>query len=331
MSIKKSDMKLGFGDLSVQRILVKLDEHELIQIRREFSFECFRDKLESLYSHTGRPAYDPVKMMRLLVLGKIENISDNKLAFHVLTNVLYREFCGFGIDEDTPDNCTIGEFRVRIMPLWDELFAQFNKWLSDKNYVGDSLAIIDSTALAARGKFRKDDAKKDDSGKTDYSAQSDPDARHSKMSANKLFYGYKGHIMTDADSDFIVGVDFSRGSLWDGAILQPLVLSLPFLPKQITGDKAYWSYSNVDFLRSMGIGDKIIPQKFPKSNLSSSHKKRRLIERVFAVIKGKIGLCRTRFFGLAKCGIDFKLAALAYNLINIITFNNRSKMEEMLA
>ena len=117
MSIKKDSLQMSFGDLSAQRILDKCRDHPLLQIKREFSFEQFRDILTPLYSDTGRPAYDPVKMLRLLALGKLHNLSDEMLEFSVLTNILYRAFCGFGLDEDTPDHSTISRFRDRLMPV----------------------------------------------------------------------------------------------------------------------------------------------------------------------------------------------------------------------
>jgi len=319
MSIKKDSLQMSFGDLSAQRILDKCRDHPLLQIKREFSFEQFRDILTPLYSDTGRPAYDPVKMLRLLALGKLHNLSDEMLEFSVLTNILYRAFCGFGLDEDTPDHSTISRFRDRLMPVWDEIWERFLNWLEDKGYLGNSLVIVDSTALRSRGRYRSERSSNSDDGRIDYSEQTDPDARHGHKSNKKPFYGYKGHIAMDGNSDFIVAVETTPGNVFDGAMLPVLVDKLRYLPDAITGDRAYNSVSNSLFLRLRGVEDKTIPRHPRRGRKPRAHKQRKRIERVFSVIKGKFGLARTRFFGLPKVSIEFGLAAFAFNLVNILS------------
>ena len=314
-----NDYRMGFGDISAQRILEKYKDHPLMRIRREFSFEIFRDKLEPLYSDDGRPGFDPVKMLMLLILGKLQNLSDLRLEFEISANLLYREFCGFRIDEDTPDHSTISRFRDRIMPVWDDIWADFLDWLEDKGYIGDSLVIVDSTAIQARGRYRANKAKRDDSDKIDYSRQSDPDARHGHKSAKKPFYGYKGHIATDGDSDFIVAVETTGGEKFDGDMLPAVVHKIRYLPCAVTGDKAYNSAKNRLFLWSQGVQDKTIPKARGVGRPPNAHKMRKRIERVFSVIKEKFGLKRTRFFGGLKVSFDIALSAFAFNLVNLLT------------
>jgi len=319
MSIKKDSLQMSFGDISAQQILDKCREHPLLRIKGEFSFEHFRDILTPLYSDTGRPAYDPVKMLRLLVLGKLHNLSDEMLEFGVLANILYRDFCGFSLDEDTPDHSTISRFRDRLMPVWDDIWARLLDWLEDRGYIHDSLVIIDSTALQARGKYRPEKSSKGDDGKIDYSRQTDPDAKHGKKSEKKPFYGYKAHIATDGDSDFIVAVETTAGNVFDGSMLPQIVHQVRYLPDAVTGDKAYNSAANSLFLWSQGVEDKTIPRHPKRGRKPKTHKQRKRIERVFSVIKVKFGLRRTRFFGVSKVSFDFGISAMAFNLVNILS------------
>lgn len=319
MSIKANDYRMGFGDISAQNILEKHKKHPLLRIRREFSFERFRERLESLYSDNGRPGFDPVKMLMLLILGKLQNLSDLRLEFEISANLLYREFCGFRIDEDTPDHSTISRFRDRVMPAWDDIWADFCDWLEDKGLTNDSLVIVDSTALQARGRYRQQNSKKDENGKTDYSGQSDPDARHGHKSAKKPFYGYKAHIATDGNSGFIVAVATTGGERYDGDMLPSLLKKIRYLPCAVTGDKAYSSAKNRLFLWSQGVQDKTIPRVRSVGRPPKAHKMRKRIERVFSVIKEKFGLKRTRFFGGLKVSFDNALSAFAFNLVNLLT------------
>jgi IS5 family transposase len=319
MAIKSDTCRIGFGDISAQQILDKCEHHPLLRIRDEFSFEIFRGKLESLYSDTGRPGYDPVKMLKLLVLGKLQALSDVRLEFEILANLLYRDFCGFKLDDDTPDHSTISRFRKKLLPVWDELWAQFLDWLEDSGYVNDALVIVDSTAFESRGKYRADKGSRGDDGKIDYSGQSDPDARHGKKSKDKAFYGYKGHTGIDGNSDFIVAVDVTPGNIFDGAMLPSLISKVPYLPAAVTGDKAYNSAANRLFLWSQGVEDKTIPRHPKRGRKPKTYKQRRRIERVFSVIKEKFGFKRSRFFGLSGVALEFGLSALAFNLVNTLS------------
>ena len=319
MSIKSDSGRLSFGDMSVSRILEKYANHLLMRICDEFSFEIFREKLEPLYSDNGRPGYDPVKMLRVLILGKLQNFSDIRLEFEVCGNVLYRRFCGFKLDEETPDHSTISRFRDKIAPIWEELFGELCDWLESRGYVRDELATVDSTTLESRGRYRADRSTKDDAGKIDYSSQTDPDAQHGRKSEKKAFYGYKGHFATDGDSDFVVAVEATAGNVFDGAMLPTLIDKISYLPYAVTGDKAYNSAENHVYLLSRGVKDKTIPRHARRGRKPKAHKQRRRIERVFSVIKGKFGLKRSRFFGLGRIALEFGLSALAFNLLNLLS------------
>ena len=79
MSLKPEKQQIGFSDLSMNGILKPFQDHPLLKIKRRFPFERFDPILSQLYSNTGRPGFDPGKMLRLLLLGKLQNLSDKRL------------------------------------------------------------------------------------------------------------------------------------------------------------------------------------------------------------------------------------------------------------
>ncbi|MBM4289060.1 MAG: transposase [Deltaproteobacteria bacterium] len=50
----------------------------------------------------------------------------------------------------------------------------------------------------------------------------DPDARFGRKTPKKGFYGYKSHVVQDADSEFIVEILTTPGNVPDGVILPTL-------------------------------------------------------------------------------------------------------------
>jgi transposase len=69
------------------------------------------------YSHTGRPAIDPVLMIRMLIVGYVFAIrSERRLCAEVQVNLAYRWFCKLGIEDQIPDQtdrCPRRAYEVR--------------------------------------------------------------------------------------------------------------------------------------------------------------------------------------------------------------------------
>jgi IS5 family transposase len=66
----------------------------------------------------------------------------------------------------------------------------------------------------------------------------DPDVRFGRKTPKKDFYGYKCHVVEDADSEFIVQTTATPGNVPDGAVLPELAQPQA---RELTGDKAYES------------------------------------------------------------------------------------------
>jgi len=321
MSLQPKEQQIGFSDMAAQKALQKVSDHPLLRIKERFPFERFRTVLDKLYAPVmGRPGFDPVKMLRLLLLGKLQNLSDKRLETDVAVNILYRDFCGWGMDEDTPDHSTLSRFRVRIAPAWNDIWVEMLDWLRENELLHNELLIIDATDIKAQGRFRKppDTDSSASSPEDIFSHQTDPDARHGHKKKDKPFYGYKAHVVTDAQSDMVVDLRTTPGNMHDGVMLSQLVRRLRYKPMEITADKLYFSRGNSLFLHEQGIADGIIPKGTHIGPTKLAHRLRKRIERVNSLLKCMFGLVRTRFFGLKNVDLDLKLGGFAVNLVNLL-------------
>ena len=77
-----------------------------------------------LTAETGRRPYPPLAMFKAMLLAQWYNLSDPGLEEALLDRLSFRRFCGFALDEDTPDETTLCRFRARLTEkgLGDDLF-----------------------------------------------------------------------------------------------------------------------------------------------------------------------------------------------------------------
>ena len=64
------------------------------------------------YSPMGRPSFDPLLMIRMLIVGYVFAIrSERALRREVQVNLAYRWFCGLGIEDKIPDHSVFSRAR----------------------------------------------------------------------------------------------------------------------------------------------------------------------------------------------------------------------------
>ena len=91
----------------------------LIKLNELIDFEIYRDDLESMYKSGtqkgGRPPYDPVKMLKILILQKLYNLSDRQTEYQINDRASFQRFLGIGAYDPLPDENTIWLFKERLM------------------------------------------------------------------------------------------------------------------------------------------------------------------------------------------------------------------------
>ena len=129
-------------------------------------FEAFRPTLVSALAYSdgtkgGRPPYDPVVMLKVLVLAAQHNVSDARMEYLIRDRLSWLRFLGFDLGAPTPDANTIRMFRERLTQAGalDRLFADFDRSLKEQGYLPMGGQIVDATLVAAP-KQRNTDAEK---------------------------------------------------------------------------------------------------------------------------------------------------------------------------
>jgi IS5 family transposase len=82
-------------------------------------FEMFRPDLVVALNYgddtkVGRPSFDPVLMLRILVIQAQNNLSDDRAEFLINDRLSFMRFLGLGLGDKVPDAKTLWAFRERL-------------------------------------------------------------------------------------------------------------------------------------------------------------------------------------------------------------------------
>lgn len=125
--------------------------HFLRQLLRVVDFESFRPVLTSAYSpDQGRPALDPVILLKLEVLARQYRYSDREVMAGARYNIAYRLFLGLSLESPLPHHTSMTYFRhrlgaQRLQQIFDLLVGQARR----QGLVKDRLRLKDATHIIA--------------------------------------------------------------------------------------------------------------------------------------------------------------------------------------
>lgn len=84
----------------------------LERIAEHFCWERFERLLRPLRASHGRPGYPTLSLFKALLLQQWYQLSDPGLEEALTDRISFRRFCGFALDEITPDETTFVRFRT---------------------------------------------------------------------------------------------------------------------------------------------------------------------------------------------------------------------------
>ncbi|MDE2442321.1 MAG: IS5 family transposase, partial [Betaproteobacteria bacterium] len=329
---------------------------------RVVNFEAFRPTLVAALAYAdgskvGRPPFDPVVMLKVLVLAAQNNVSDARMEWLIRDRLSWLRFLGFDLGAATPDTNTIRMFRERLTTAGalDTLFADFDRQLKARGYLPMGGQIVDAT-LAAAPKQRNTEAEKAAvmEGKSAAeiwpqepakALQKDTDARWTLKFAKARptadgrqqsdiaipRFGYKSSISICRAYGFIRKGKVTDGARCDGRMLRDVVTS-ENTASDVWADTAYRSQSNERRLKAQGRFSRIhrrkpkgrsMPENVRCGNATKS-KVRARVEHVFAHQKAVMGLF-IRTIGIARAEAKITLVNLAFNMHRLI-FHERLAM-----
>ena len=303
-----------FGNFIYDQLL-RRRPHFLFDLSRAVDFSFVKAALKDFYVAWGRDPWDSVLMFKMVFLQFLYDLSDRDIEEQCTWNLLFKSFLGLSAEEMPPDHTVLCRFRQRLgAEGFQRLFNQVVEQARAQGLVSDRLHIIDATHMTAKvDLFRLKKERRDGDDDDHYVDRNspDPDACFGRKTPKKGFYGYKSHVVQDADSELIVQVLTTPGNVPDGAVLPALAQPQA---KELTGDKAYDSKANRSHLLGLGVAPGLYPRLPRPGRPRKSWRERPKIERKFAECKQFHGLRQARYWGLAKVSIQTIMVALAVNL-----------------
>lgn len=260
-------------------------------------------------SAKGEPGWPPLALFRALLLATWHDLSDVRLAEALDDRASFRRFCGFAAHEPTPERTAFVRFRAELVRrgLDRSLFDAVTHQLEAKGVMVRTGTLVDATLIASA------------------SIRHDGEARWAGHRRRKPTHGYKAHVATDEAAGLVRGVEVTTANVHDAAELEAV---LPPEPGDVYGDSAFAGRSTEAVIRARGGTPQVVhtgtwggPEALVRlqAHNAAVRRVRCRIEKVFGTWKRSYGLHRMRWLGLAKAGLQVRLAAMAYNLRRSVT------------
>jgi len=286
----------------------KLPEDTLSQINKLIDWQTFEKILAKLHpSKEGRPAFNPLKMLKILFIQQLYGHSDPEMEMKLYGDLFYRRFVGLSATDPVPDYSTICRFRKALegMGLMEELFEELLRQFEEKGYELRKGRVIDARVVKA--------ARKPEKG--------DPDASFTKKQ-DKVIYGYKDHIAVEIENEFVVACECTPANVHDSQVVEELIEGEE---EAVYADKAYCSEAISKRLEERGIRNGIMEKGRRNKPLSEESKQRNKmisrirhkVERVFGIMSLHLNRRVARYIGLLANRVHLFLTVFAYNLIKL--------------
>lgn len=281
---QKTEPKLFYNNFSLESRLP--NEHVLRKVKQLVDFAFIRSQVEHLYGRNGNVSVDPMVILKLMFLMFYENIkSERSLMEQLPLRLDWLWFCGYDLDDRTPDHSVISKARRRWgQDIFSDFFANILQQCIDAGLVDGSTVHIDSSMID--GNVSKDTLKpqlvmlgqklyndlETQSGQTEKSdnessspdekplqqriSDTDTDARLGRK-YGKSTLGYKDHRVVDDQCGIITATITTPANVNDEKLLKEAVLThqqnTDTKIDTVVADKAYGTIDTYTYLHDHGI------------------------------------------------------------------------------
>ena len=211
----------------------------------------------------GRPPFPTETMVRILVLKRLYNLSDEQMEYQMLDRMSYKRFCGLSQATNIPDRTTVWVFENRVGEAGAKaIFDGVTTQLLKKGFIARGGQIIDATLVPApKQHFTKDDKAtlKEEAMPADWKPakrrQKDLDATWTKKHG-RSHHGYKLSVNVDKKHKFIRKIVTDTASTHDSqhfdAVMDPANTS-----RDVYADRGYPSEERQAWLKANGYRNRI--------------------------------------------------------------------------
>lgn len=304
-------------------LLVKKD-HVLRKAQTLVSFGAIAGDFKDLEKETGRPGHGVEIGIKSLFLQFFYDLSDREMEDGLRDNIAYRWFCGYALEEATPDHTFFCRIRnVLGTKRIGSVFERINEQAGKVGILRRVFTFVDASSIKAKETTWAERDKAIALGEEALNNQNvekysaDPEARFGCKGKDKFWYGYKRHTSRDMGSGLIKKTAVTPANIPDQ---QGLKLICPE-EGMVIGDKSYCLKDAQTVMKKMGCHCGAIF----KNNMKKKNKdKDRWISGLrapFENVFSKLGKW-AKYRGLAKIQMQAFLEAIVFNVKTLITLNS---------
>jgi transposase, IS5 family len=283
----------------------------------------------------GRPPYPALAMLKAMYLASLYNLSDPGLEEALIDRVSFRLFCGFSLEQKTPDETTLLRFRhdCVVAGVLEGAFAEVNRQLEAKGLMVKKGTLMDATIIAAASarppRERQNPAAPEAGTAAPAEASAPPVAGEPGASftrkGGKSYFGYRLHIGADEGSGLVRRLALTPAHVNESCVADALICGDE---TAVYADKGYESKVRRAALKARGIKDRIMHRSHKNQKALPRWQARRNaliarrrapVERVFAGLKRLYGRTRMRYCAFRHNLADMVRAMTAYNLCRAVS------------
>jgi IS5 family transposase len=306
-------------------------------------------------SRLGAPGYPALVLLKALLLQQWHGLSDPGLEASLADRLSFRRFCGFALDDKTPDHVTIHRFRegLRQHGLAEGVFEEVNRQLDQRELILRRGTLIDASLVEAAVKRPPKPKAGEESPAADpeeapateatdgpapaparppsklVRSAVDPEAAWTNKNGRRTF-GYKAHVGVDQGSGIIRRQRLTPANVNDTVEADALICGDE---AAVYADEAYTTRKRREALRQLGIKNRMMhrPNKHhPLTPRQIRHnrgigRRRAPVEQVFAQLKRLCGWSRVRYCGVARNAVHLALLCTALNLKRLVVLMTPAK------
>jgi IS5 family transposase len=226
--------------VSVEQLVA--EKHTYRKLKKLLDFNKITKAVKIKVYDLGAEGFGKLRLIMCLILQFMEDLSDREFERFISENTAAKWFCGFGLQEKTPDFTTICKFRNNLgTKQMESLFAEVKRQMQAKNYCSEVFTFVDSSALISKLSLLEERDKAITAGYERLNNEilpkisADPQARIGAKSNKKFWYGFKKHVAVDMQSGMIMKVAVTAANITDGEGARHV------LPRSgaVLGDKGY--------------------------------------------------------------------------------------------
>ena len=279
----------------------------------------------------GRPPYDSLLMFKILVLKRMNGLSDGEMDYMINDRLSFMRFLGIKVTDTIPDANTIWTYGELLSgsEAGKDIFDRFNEEIEKRGYITRKGTLVDASFVEApRRKNTKEQREKLKEGEIPEEwadpahpqklMQRDTDATWTKK-GDTAYFGYKNNVKADRDSKIITDYNVTTASTNDVKGAEGLIDATD---EVIYADAAYPSLTLPEGVVNMISEKPARNNPLTEEQRAANHEKAKIrcrVEHIFAGMVQSTGGMEIRCKSKKRAELSVGLMNLCYNMRRVLS------------